>query len=317
MASNLTRRRLIQQTGISMAAGLIAAARGRAEQTPASSPASQSTTPQVSTYNYGPKLWVRVNDRVLTCYRADPGQKYPYFYPVLGPVSGLPMTDETAMPWPHHRSLFLGCDKVNHGNYWQSELKEGQILSRGPQFEKTTSDRAVILDHCDWLKPGQNPIIEDVRRFTITVPTAGRRIIDADITLKALVDIHIEKTNHSFFSIRAARDLSPLGGGTLINNQGQTGEKETFGQVATWCGFEATRLGITESIVLMDHPKNPWAPTKWFTRDYGFISPTPFFWYENGWKLPAGQSIRVRYRVIVAKGAINPAEMNDLYRRFS
>lgn len=310
MLNSIDRRGLLQ--GVAAAAGAwVLCAGGRAAR---AAPASATEESGVMPYESGCRTWVRVDGRVFTCYRAEATQKYPYFYPIIGPASGLPMTDETALPWPHHRSLFLGCDRINDGNYWHGDLSHGQIASRGAKIEKTENDRAIILDHCDWRRSDRPPIMEDHRRFTFMAPSPNRRIIDADITLTAKVDIHITNTNHSFFSLRAARDLAPLGGGTLINANGQTGEKDTFGQVAPWCGYTGTRLGVTESIVLMDHPGNPFLRCPWFTRDYGFISPTPFYWLdEKGWRLPTGESIRVRYRVVVSKGTIVADEMNQLY----
>ena len=35
------------------------------------------------------------------------------------------------------------------------------------------------------------------------------------------------------------------------------------------------RGGVTEGIAIFQHPGNRWYPSKWFTRDYGFFSPTP------------------------------------------
>ena len=91
----------------------------------------------------------------------------------------------------------------------------------------------------------------------------------------------------------------------------------TFGEKAVWLGFTGKRLGCQESIVLMDHPKNPWSPCPWFTRDYGFASPTPFYWLENGWQLPAGQYVRLRYRVAVIAGDIVADEIRPLYNAFA
>ena len=316
MTDSIDRRGLLK--GAAAIAGAWALV-GRHKAAGAAEPASRAAEETgVTSYDFGSCIWVRVEGRVFTCYRAEATQKYPCFYPVIGPASGLPMTDETALPYPHHRSLFLGCDHVNGGNYWQEALARGQIASRGPKTEKTGNDRAVITDQCDWRQPGQPTIIQDSRQFTITAPSADCRIIDADITLTAKADINITKTNHSFFSLRAARELAPLGGGTLVNANGQTGEKETFGQVARWCGYYGTRLGVAESIVLMDHPGNPFPRRPWFTRDYGFISPTPFYWLdEQGWRLPAGQSIRVRYRVVASKGKIAADEMNQLHTEWA
>jgi len=273
----------------------------------------------LSAYAFGSRVWVRVGGRVFTCYRAEPNQKYPYFYPVIGPGTGLPMTDEAALPYRHHRSLFFGCDHVNGGNYWQQPLTRGRIASQGPGIEKESNEKRVtIADRCLWKRPDREPVIEDTRRFAFTVPSRDQRFIDADITLIAKVDVHITRTNHSFFSLRAARDLAPIGGGKLLNAEGASGEKATAGVESAWCGYQGRRLGITESIVLMDHPANPFSPCKWFTRDYGFISPTPFYWLdENGWHLPQGDSIRLRYRVVATNGPIDKGGLARIHTAWS
>ncbi len=282
------------------------------------SPPSQAAMGPVSAYAADGKIWVRIGEQAFTCYRADAAQKYPYFYPLLGPASGLPMTEETCLPWPHHRSIFLACDRVNGDNYWQEGNDRGQIVSRGPVVAAEDAQRAVITDRCDWRRPGQPPVMEDGRTFTVRVLPPDVRCIDADITIRALVDVRIEKTNHSLFAIRVARGLTPLAGGTLVNANGHRGEKETDGDVGPWCGFAGSRLGVAESIVLMDHPGNPWFPCRWSTRDYGFISPTPFFWLdERGWTLPAGRTVHLRYRVLAAAGPIDIDRMNEIHAEWA
>ncbi len=54
-------------------------------------------------------------------------------------------------------------------------------------------------------------------------------------------------------------------------------------------------------------PKTPTVfhcPSRWFTRDYGFISPTPMFWPENGrdTRLAKGEVMSLRYRVLIFSG---------------
>ena len=82
---------------------------------------------------------MRVDDRTFTRYRFGAGQKYPYFYPVNAPLSRVSVTTESSLPWPHHRSLFFSCDKVNGGNYWQESNAEGQIVSRRPTIVRRGS----------------------------------------------------------------------------------------------------------------------------------------------------------------------------------
>ncbi len=322
MHTRVTRRGLLAQAAAAAAgtAVLSAAADAQAQPAPAASrPGGPVPGPALSAYQFGPAIWVRIHERTFCVYRAGSEQKYPYFYPLLGPLTGLPMTDESAMPWPHHRSLFFGCDRVNGGNYWQEGIERGQIRSRGPGFEPGEGDSVVVRDICDWCSGTGEKIIEDQRSFRIAAPDEATRILDCRLRLTARTEIHIDKTNHSLFSVRAARELTPLGGGVLLNSAGKTGEKGTFGEPATWCGFQGTRAGLTESIVLMDHPSNPWTPCKWFTRDYGFASPTPFFWLEDNkpWRLGAGESVNLRYRVLVLGRKLSDPAVNRMYEAFA
>lgn len=322
MVESVNRRDLLRTAiaaaGICAVTGPSDAARQAAPATgPADRPSANGGPGRLSAYAFESNVWVRVDEQPFTCYRAAKDQKYPYFFPVIGPSTGALMTDEAGGQFPHHRSVFLGCDRVNGANFWQEGLERGQIVSDGPKLESATPERVVITDHCRWMQPGRAPVIDDRRSYAIGIPQAGRRLLDADITLTALTDIHIGTTNHSFFSIRAARSISPAGGGTLVNSTGQSGEKDTFGQKAAWCCFSGTRLGHAESIVLMDHPGNPWSPCPWFTRDYGFMSPTPFYWFKEGWRLAKGQSVRVRYRVAVLPTAADAREIVSLYDAFA
>jgi hypothetical protein len=116
----LTRRTFLRA---SLAAGALPLAGPLRAAAPASRPAAPppaaENTDGLTTYQLGPQIWIRLNNRLLTCYRAHRSQKYPYLFPLAGPLSGLSLTDETTLPFPHHRALFLGCDRVNGGNYWQ------------------------------------------------------------------------------------------------------------------------------------------------------------------------------------------------------
>ena len=52
-------------------------------------------------------LWIRKDNQVVAAYRNTPHQKYPYIYPLAGPISRASVTAESAQPWPHHRSVFI------------------------------------------------------------------------------------------------------------------------------------------------------------------------------------------------------------------
>jgi len=273
---------------------------------------------QVRASKSSDRVDVVVDGRLFTSYRFARDQKYPYFWPVNGPASGASVTTETSMPYPHHHSLFFGCDRVNGGNYWQEGNERGQILSSGPDVVVASGPYVLITDRCLWKRPGSEPVFEDVRCFLIHAPDTNLRMIDVSIRLKALTDVRILRTNHALFAARMVPELSVNSGGTLVNAAGQKGEKETFGQPSPWCDYSGTRDGVTEGLAILDAPINPWYPCPWFTRDYGFFSPTPMNWLENdGLDIAKGSEIHLMYRVIVHRGDASVARIPELHARYA
>jgi len=266
----------------------------------------------------GSKINITIDGKFFTSYIFSEQEKYPFFFPVNGPVSGGSVTSMRNAEYPHHSSLFFGCDMVNGGNYWQEGLERGRIISVNACIERQGGDSAVITDECIWSRPGASSPIRDTRRFTITVPSNSVYQLDVDITLEMLDDVHIKKTNHSLFSARLAPDLAVTNGGTMVNAENMKSEKETFGKKSAWIDYYGKRGSITEGLVIMEHPSNKWYPSPWFTRDYGFISPTPMYWPENGEEifLREGTNLRLRYRVLVHSGDHIEAGIAEAFQRY-
>ncbi len=265
------------------------------------------------------RLWVEVGGKPFTAYNILPSQKYPYFFPVNGPVTGESVTTETSDPYPHHRSLFFGCDRVNGGNYWQDGVDKGRIVSEGLDLLQERGDKIVFRDRCRWERPGAAPVMRDERLITVSAPSENLRQIDFDITLIPMEDVRIEKTNHSLFAARMVPALSVAQGGVLVNAEGGLKEEGTFGKASPWCDYSGVRDGKAEGLAILQHPSNPWHPAPWFTRDYGFFSPTPMFWPENGTHidLPKGEAVRLRYRVLVHAGDAATADIAAGYAGYA
>jgi hypothetical protein len=177
----------------------------------------------------------------------------------------------------------------------------------------------VIVDECIWKRPGAQLPIKDNRTITITAPSTEIYQIDFDITMEMLMDVKIERTNHSLFSGRMDPDLAVINGGTMINAEGLTGEKGTFGQASAWIDCSGSRQGKIEGMAIMQHPSNEWYPSPWFTRDYGFFSPTPMYWpndMEKGTMLKKGQIIKLRYRTLVHSGNHETAKIADQFEKY-
>jgi hypothetical protein len=316
----LANRRSIAVLGACLSAAPLAdrAAAAAPQAAPPAVAAGAAPALKLSAQRFDDRIDIRVDDRVFTAYRFGSGQKYPYFYPVNGPLSGVSVTTESSLPWPHHRSLFFGCDKVNGGNYWQEGNEEGQIVSRGATIVSAGPERVELRDECDWRKPGASPVLADRREIRIEAPSPSLRVIRFRVTLVAQAEVRIEKTNHSLFAARMAPELSAASGGTLVSSAGRTGEKGTYGESAAWCDVSGTRFGMREGLAILESPRNRWHPSKWFTRDYGFFSPTPLNWLDDdGLRLAPGETLELEYLVVVHAGDSAEAGIARLFAEWA
>ncbi|HET6560182.1 MAG TPA: PmoA family protein [Prolixibacteraceae bacterium] len=276
---------------------------------------SQSKIVAVKTGN---KIDVTIDNLFFTSYVFADNEKYPFFYPVNGP-SGASVTSMRNGTYPHHSSLFFGCDKVNGGNYWQEGLERGRIVSIREDILENNGSRVVIENECIWSRPGAVSPVKDIRRIIISAPSKDIFQIDFEVSMEMLEDVVIEKTNHSLFSGRMDPALAVISGGTMINAEGAIGEKETFGKASAWIDFYGQRGDRTEGMAILQHPSNKWYPSPWFTRDYGFFSPTPMEWPTDGKStiLKMNEKIHLKYRVLVHSGTHETAKIGEQFEKYS
>jgi len=273
----------------------------------------------LTVYHGDGSVHVRFDNLPIVSYRAQSSLKYPYFAPLNGPESGLSLTAESAIPYPHHRGLWLGCDPLNGGNYWADDgLESGQIRADECSIDKDkmTATSVSFSQDCHWQREGSHPL-SDERQYTVSRPNDRHVIIDCDFRLTAYEDISIKKAKHSFFAMRAAADISPSYGGTLVNSSGSEGAKGTYGKVADWCGYfgrRRLRPDVTEGIVIMNHPDNFGGNCPWFTRDYGHLSPSPFNFLEEPWTMSGGATLELRYRAVLFVGTPAEAGLKQVYQ---
>ena len=259
------------------------------------------------------RIDVFIDGSLFTSYRTPSDWKFPYLWPVIGPLSGESITIEQGIGHPHHRSLYFACDQVNGANYWQEGLERGRIISRGARVVET-GKRVVIEDTCDWVCPGQPSPIKDHRRVIITAPTECIRVLEFEFDFEFRVDTTILNSNHALFSAEVIPEIAVHGGGQLTNSEGGQQEEGTFGVPCDWCDYSGNLNGHWEGIRIYQHPGNPGYPWPFFTRNYGFVSPTPMYWLpEEGLHYKAGEKVSLKFLVVVHAGKPHEQSLNEIY----
>jgi hypothetical protein len=99
-------------------------------------------------------------------------------------------------------------------------------------------------------------------------------------------------------------------GGAVLTPSGAGGDG-FMGRRGPWLAF----AGHSATVIFRDAPANPGYPCQWFVRSTPFacVCPAPFF--AVACEVPAGDSLTLRYDVIVADGELDPASCGRLAGR--
>ena len=298
---------------------------------------SETTTPGVEFRKTGENLDVRVGGKPLTVYRADETTK-PYYFPVFGPTGAAmtrayPMERDVAgeaRDHPHQRSFWFTHGNVNGVDFWASDplnkpnLKFGSIRETSRRVVAQGAAVGIVRTTDEWLNPAGKTVCED-ERIVRFYETAGVRVIDFEIVLKANAGpVTFGDTKEGMFGVRVASsmDVKAKKGGKITNAEGVT-DGAAWGKASPWVDYTGPVAGKTVGLAILNHPDSFRFPTTWHVRDYGLFAANPFGWHDFGREgsgthtVPAGGSIRFRYRVILHEGDTDAAHLAEAFRAYA
>ncbi len=262
---------------------------------------------------------VTIGEEHFTTYvneRYRNGFKYPFFYPINGPASGDSIVTYNQNPYSHHSGLFMSFDHVkssgiDRGNYWgpQKHLDSGRVYSN-PEILVSNKGKVVLKDETTWRVADQGTQLKDTRKITITVPSPDVRVLDFRFQFKPQQDLTLGKTGHGIFAARMHPSLCGKQGGVILDAGGNRGEKNTRGKKEDWVAYFNERNRHTEGLAIVQHPDNPYYPSPWFTRNYGYFAVNPIWKNQRHWE--AGQTYTYRFRAVVFAGSPEEIELEEL-----
>lgn len=286
------------------------------------------------------KVDVKIGGEWFTSYlhAVTDRQPRPILYPVFGPdgvrmTRGFPMEpfEGEREDHPHHQSVWVSHGDVNGVNFWHlgekqgyQHLKEFAALESGPVL-----GRIEALN--EWKSETGEPVLEERRVIDVWGINGDERIVDFDITLVAAYGAVTfgDTKEGGLLSLRIASSMDEnqrgdAPGGTIVNANGQVGESEAWGKASPWCDYSGPVGGITAGVTLMDHPRNPFYPTRYHVRGYGLFTANPFGLShfvgrgaDGARVLEAGDSWRIRYRLYIHRGDVMAPETANAYAEYA
>ena len=257
---------------------------------------------------------------------------------------------------PHHVGMWLNYGDVNGLDFWNNstdipaEKKNhyGTIKHRKVNKIEGGNDYAVLEVTMDWQKPDGTNLLQEETRFVFS-GSGDMRTVERVTRLTALgEDVAFKDNKEGVIGIRLARELEhpsnkpevytdASGKGTAIpklNNEGVTGKyrssegkegDDVWGTRGTWVNLNGVIASKPVSFVILDHPANVGFPTYWHARGYGLFAANPLGQKEFSkgkdvldFKLPAGQSVTFRYKVLIHSGShLTDDQVKAEFNKFS
>ena len=140
--------------------------------------------------------------------------------------------------------------------------------------------------------------------WVLTFETTMTNVSAADLTIGSPTTRGRENAGYGGLFWRGPRSFT---GGTLLAPDFSGGE-EIRGTRGPWMGFVGRHDGTggASTVVIVDGTGNPSHPPQWFARteQFGCLNPAPFFSTEV--PFAPGDTLRFRYAVVIADGAVDP-----------
>ncbi|QDU20880.1 DUF6807 domain-containing protein [Urbifossiella limnaea] len=250
------------------------------------------------------------------------GPQYPrpFFYPLVGPASGLSLTrmgHPGAPNHDHHRSVWFAHEKVAGVNFW-GDTGTARIRQKEWLAYHDGDAEAVMAVRLGWAD-GHDPrelLTQDL--FVALIPGPGREtLLELQTSFRPTANqLEFGMSNFGFLAVRVAKPISAFfGGGTLTNSEGAVGEPAIFGKSARWVDYSGEQPGgHREGVTYFDHPTNPSHPAAWHVREDGWMGASACF--AGPRTTTQADPLTLRYLLHAHAGVLDAGRAADEFARF-
>jgi hypothetical protein len=280
------------------------------------------------------RVEILIGGRPLTTFHFHTQWDKPFLYPIRTPSGavlsrGWPVepreSDERDHAW--HRGIWYGHGDINGEDFWREKP------------DRTTA--RLVMDGAPKISSGGKGTMEITlamigakgnRLGTIGERYQFRRESDY-ILMDSVISVATDRgmalrfgdTDDGGFGFRLATEFRQDRGAELINSDGLAGTEKIWGKPARWVKYTATINGKRAGVAVLDHPSNLRHPTGWHARGYSLCSANPFATgsfakdksRDGSYTLPAGQTLALRYLVVVFDGDLKAPVTDRLFARFA
>lgn len=277
--------------------------------------------------------WIKEGNQKVLFYqrrtRSLEGQyaRANYVHPLMD-LDGNEITEDFPADHPHHRGIFWAWHQClvgssSAGDGWACQDFNWQVKE---VHQRQKRNWAALEVHVTWSSPaftdkdGQPvPLVKEQTTIRVEREDENQRVIDFDIKLRALVpELRLGgSTDAKGYGGFSPRFKMPAD----VVFQGQTGDVEPTSTAVEGGGWMDIRgdfgnRGSESGITIMSHPSVPGFPQGWILRRSGSMQNAVYPGAEAA-SLNIGCPWRFRYRLLLHRGSVDAAEIEQHYQEYS
>ena len=254
-------------------------------------------------------------NKVVLQHNARPGLR-PYIHPLRIGDGTTCLTEDSPWHHPWQHGIQTGFHGVNGCDFWLDPGQHpheviGTIEPRAPLVTGTEPPCWTI--EALWRHADGSELLAERQRWSL-IEGESLLFLDLDWRLQAIPAVRIERHDYGGLFIRMPFRQSS--GATVLNDRGLRGDA-TEQQPAAWVDLhmplENSEIGA--GMTVCDHPGNPGHPAHWRVDHQRGINPAPCI--QGAIELPAGASLRHRYRMILHSGPLAVERIERLWRSYA
>ena len=239
----------------------------------------------------------------------------PYIHPLRMRGGGACLTEDSPGHHPWQHGIQTGFHGVNDCDFWfdpgqRPEEVTGTIEPNALHI--TSAEPPCWMIEALWRHADGDDLLAERQSWSLLEGDA-LLFLDLDWTLQAIPDVEIKQ--HAYGGLFIRMPFRQSSGGSVINAGGMRND-DTEQQAAEWLDLHMP-IENTESgagITICDHHENPDHPAHWRVDVQRGINPAPCI--PGAIELPAGATLRLRYRLILHNGPLSPEQINKLWATY-
>jgi hypothetical protein len=248
----------------------------------------------------------------------------PYLHPIRT-LAGDIVTGYRPHDHVWHKGIQLTCAHLSEDNFWG-----GPTFVRGQGYRQLDNNGAVqhtawdeiscdgttarLAERLTWLSRSGERRLEEKRTLQLGSVDAQRGCwtLGFDTELRNVSGRALSfgsPTTHGRPDAAGYGGLFWRGpqsftGGTVLTADGE-GAAQVMGRPSAWLAYigRHDENDRPSTVLVVDAPTNPRHPTQWFVRSSPFPVLSAAFMFDRELELPAGETLALRYTVVIATGA--------------